>query len=37
MGGSLNAAQATAAPQMLVGAEMDAKYAKLDRVHVIKG
>jgi hypothetical protein len=37
MGGSLNAAQATAVPQMLIGAEMDAKYAKLDRVHVIKG
>ena len=37
MGGSLNAEQVTAAPQMLMGAEMDAKHAKLDRVHVIKG
>lgn len=37
MGGSLNAAQATAAPQMLIRAEMDPKNANLDRVQVIKG
>ena len=37
MGGSLNAAQATAAPQMLIRAEMDPNNAHLDRVQVIKG
>ncbi len=37
MGGSLSAAQATAAPQMMIRAEMDPKNANLDRVQVIKG
>lgn len=37
MGGSLNGAEATDAPQMMIRAEMDPKNANLDRVQVIKG